>query len=351
MQPVFRIIADDKDITALINDRLLLLRTTDKPGMDSDDFELKLDDRDSALALPARGAVLEVYLGYAGQTLTRLGRYTVDQIDLTGPPATMEVRGKACDMRGTGKTIRSGAWENVSLQQIVRDIAARNGWQPQCPVTTIVPRLDQMCESDMNLITRLARDHNCTAKIANGALLVLPRQAGKSASGQPLAAVTIVPRDVRRWKFHLQDRAAHKAVQTKHQDPGTGEQKTVESKNEDGPEELKAVFVDKHIYPNKPAAEQAAKARLDAFNRSTATVYLEMMGRTDLFSERVLDVQGFKGGIDGEYLIDNVTQTFTATGWDTTVQCNGGNKGKAAAKSSKATKKKPLKVEQHEGQP
>ena len=350
MQPVFRIIADDKDITALINDRLLLLRTTDKPGMDSDDFELKLDDRDSALALPARGAVLEVYLGYAGQTLTRLGRYTVDQIDLSGPPSTLEIRGKACDMRGTGKTIRSGAWENVSLQQIVRDIAARNGWQPQCPVTTIVPRLDQMSESDINLITRLAQEYNCTAKIANGVLLVLPRQAGKSASGKQLGVVTVSSNEVRRWKFHLQDRAAHKAVQTKHQDPKTGTVQTAQSTNEDGPEDLNAVFVARHVYPNKPAAEQAAKARLDAFNRSTATVYLEMMGRTDLFSERVLAVQGFKDGLDGEYLIDNVTQTFTATGWDTTVQCNGGNKGKAAAKSGKATKTKPLKVEPREGQ-
>ena len=40
MTPTFRIIADGADITALINDRLLLLRSTDKPRMGSDDFEL-----------------------------------------------------------------------------------------------------------------------------------------------------------------------------------------------------------------------------------------------------------------------------------------------------------------------
>ncbi|WP_157395908.1 hypothetical protein [Pseudomonas weihenstephanensis] len=32
MTPIFRIVADGADITALINDRLLLRRTTDKPG-------------------------------------------------------------------------------------------------------------------------------------------------------------------------------------------------------------------------------------------------------------------------------------------------------------------------------
>ena len=80
MTPTFRIVADGADITALINDRLLLLRTTDKPGMESDDFELRIDDRDSAVSLPSRGANIEVFLGYSGTALTRLGRYTVDEV-------------------------------------------------------------------------------------------------------------------------------------------------------------------------------------------------------------------------------------------------------------------------------
>ena len=54
MTPTFRIVADGADITALINDRLLSLRTSDKLGMESDDFELRIDDRDSAVSLPSR---------------------------------------------------------------------------------------------------------------------------------------------------------------------------------------------------------------------------------------------------------------------------------------------------------
>ena len=124
MTPTFRIVADGADITALINDRLLLLRTTDKPGMESDDFELRIDDRDSAVSLPSRGANIEVFLGYSGTALTRLGRYTVDEVELSGPPDTLVIRGKA----------------------------------------TVVPRADQLNESDFNFITRLARQYDCTAK-------------------------------------------------------------------------------------------------------------------------------------------------------------------------------------------
>ena len=181
MTPTFRIVADGADITTLINDRLLLLRTTGKPGMESDDFELRIDDRDSAVSLPSRGASIEVFLGYSGTALTRLGRYTVDEVELSGPPDTLVIRGKASDMRG------SGSWENVSLANIVNEVAARNGWQPVCPVATVVPRADQLSESDFNFITRLAKQYDCTAKVADGKLLVLQRQAGQSASGMPLS--------------------------------------------------------------------------------------------------------------------------------------------------------------------
>lgn len=347
MKPMFRIVADGKDITALINDRLILLRTSDKPGMDSDEFELRIDDRAQAVALPTRGAKIEVYLGYSVQALARLGSYTVDEVEVTGPPDTITIRGKASDMRGSGKTTRSGSWENVPLAQIVRDVAARNGWTPVCSVQTKVPRIDQNNESDFNFITRLAKQYDCTAKVADGKLLVMQRQASQTASGKALGMITIGRADVSRYSFRFGDRGAQKSVQTKHQDQKTGELKVVELGNDEAPEGLPAVHTDRHIYPNKSSAEQAAKARLSAFNRSTAAVRLEMVGRTDLFAERRINAQGFKPGLDGEYLVDSVEQVFTQSGWSTTAECNGGKKGKAKAGGKKKKKTpKPLRTEQ-----
>ncbi|MDR2306137.1 MAG: late control protein [Paucimonas sp.] len=334
MQPQFRITADGHDITLLINDRLLLLRTTDKPGMESDEFELRIDARDGAVALPTRGAMLEVHLGYAGQTLSRLGRYTVDEVELSGPPDTLVIRGKASDLRGSGKTTRSGSWEQASLQRIVADIAARNGWQAVCPVTLSIPRVDQYSESDFNFITRLARQHDCTAKLANGQLLVLPRQGGQSASGKALGVVVIAREDVSQWQFRLADKSTHKAVRTRHQDSASGRLQTVELANEDVPDGLQPVYTDRHLYPDRAAAEQAARARLASFNRDTASVRLDMPGRTDLFAERSIQATGFVAGLDGTYLIESVEQVFTSSGWRTSVNCNGGRQGKAKAKGA-----------------
>lgn len=343
MKPIFRIVADGKDITALINDRLLLLRTSDKPGMESDEFELRIDDRDQAVTLPSRGAKVEIFLGYEGGPLARLGSYAVDEVEVTGPPDTISLRGKASDMRGSGKTTRSGSWEGVSLAQIVSDVAARNGWKAGCTVLTKIARVDQRGESDFNFITRVAKQYDCTAKVGDGQLLVMPRQGGTTPSGKAFGAVTITRSDVARYSFRLGDRSTQKAVKTHHQDKKSGALKVVELSNDDAPGGLPAVHTDRHIYPDQKAAEQAAKARLAAFNRSTAGVRLEMIGRTDLFAERSIIAQGFKSGLDGEYLVDSVEQLFTAAGWTTTVECNAGKKGKATAKGQKKQQKKPTK--------
>lgn len=343
MKPTFRVVADGSDITALINDRLLMLRTLDKPGLESDEFELRIDDRDRAVALPKRGASIEIYLGYVGSGLARLGRYTVDGVTVSGPPDTMVIRGKASDMRGSGKTTRSGSWEDVALSRIVGDIAARNGWAPECPVTTLVPRADQLSESDFNFITRVARDYDCTAKVADNKLLVLPRQGGQTASGKSLGPVVIRRSDVSRWQFRLEDRTTQKAVSTRYQDQKTGELVVLALDNDGVPDGLPPVHTDRHIHPNKSAAEQAAKARLAAFNRSTADVRLEVVGRTDVFAERQIDAQDFKAGVDGQYLVDSVEQVFTAAGWTTTVSCNAGKQGKAKAVGGK-TPRREVKV-------
>ena len=98
------------------------------------------------------------------------------------------------------------------------------------------------------------------------------------------------------------------------------------------------------IHPNKSAAESAVKARLAAFNRPGPGVRFEMPGRTDRFAERPINAQGFKVGLDGEYLADSVEQVYTQAGWSTTVEYNGGNKGKAKAKGKKKKEVKAVKV-------
>lgn len=76
------------------------------------------------------------------------------------------------------------------------------------------------------------------------------------------------------------------------------------------------------------------------YGHLNGTVELVMQANQGLADE----VQGFKVGLDGEYLVDSVEQTFDASGWTTAVECNGGKKGKAKARGKKKKSDKPLKV-------
>lgn len=341
MRPVHRIVANGQDITDLLNDRLLLARTVDKPGIDSDEFELRIDDRDGAVALPRKGVKIEVWLGWESDKLTLLGTYTVDEVEVSGPPDTIVIRSKSGETRGSAKETRNGSWEGVTLASIVSDVAKRNNLEPVCTVETLVERADQLGESDINFITRLANQHGCTAKVADGKLIVLQKDGGKSATGKDLPTITIHRTDVSRWQFRFSDDSVKKGARAGYKDKN-GDLKVVDVGNDSAPAGTPPVHTDRHLHPNKSAAEASAKARIEAFNRSTASVRLDLNGRTDVFAESKIVAQGFKEGADGEYLVESVEQSWSQSGWTTSIECNAGNNGKADAKGKKD--KGPLKV-------
>lgn len=330
MKPVFRIVADGRDITPQVNDRVLDLVVTDKHGLESDTLQFTLDDRGGAVALPRRGAELALYLGYDGQGVAPMGRFKVDTITFSGAPDTLVIKAKAGDSRGEAKSIRSDSWENVSLADVVARIAQRNGWQAQCEVKTLIERADQVRESDYHFITRLARQYDCTAKIADLKLLVMPRQSGRSASGQALGSVLLGRGDVSSFSFTLDDRKAIATVSIPYQG-ADGKLRSVTVSNPNAPKNVQAEYVERHVQANEAAARQLARSRLADFNRQTAGVRLELPGRADLFAECVVELRGFKAGVDGLYLVDSVTQHFQPSGWTTSVMCNGGNTGKGQA--------------------
>ena len=124
MTPAFRIIVDrHQDVTAAIRERLLSLRVSDEEGYNSDAVEIRLDDRGGTVELPRRGAELTVELGYDKVPESELrkgllepgrvpmGRYTVDEVELSGPPATLAIRAKAADMRAALKQRRTRSWQ------------------------------------------------------------------------------------------------------------------------------------------------------------------------------------------------------------------------------------------------
>ena len=181
MQPAFTIIANQQNITSLIKDRLLSLKITDQAGIKSDMLTLTLDDRNHHIALPNHGAELECYIGY--QTLNYMGLYVVDEVEIASPPATLTIRAHAADMRASLKSSHNQSYTDITLGDLLHTITKRHSLNPKITgdlATTHYGHINQIKESDINLLTRLAKEVDAIATVKAGNLMIAPKAKGKT---------------------------------------------------------------------------------------------------------------------------------------------------------------------------
>ena len=318
MTPIFNITADSKDVTFEVAERLLSLTITDEAGIKSDTAELVLDDRDSIIALPAKGAVLSIRIGYKEQGTALMGLYTVDEVTIKSPPQTITISAKAADMRKTLKSHKTQSWDNINLGDIVATLADRNGLNPAIdrlmrPIK--ISHIDQTNESDLNLLTRLAKQYGAIAKPAGGFLVFAKQDNAKSLTGKSLARLEISPEKVRGYQVSLADRGRYKAVKAIYHDAASGDDVPVVVGTGE------PVYTLRHQYPNSAEAKAAAEAKYKAFSRGTATVNLTLStGNPAAAAEGTMILDGFRRGVNGIYVITNATHTLNNEGYNTRIK-------------------------------
>ncbi|ELY4864008.1 phage late control D family protein [Cronobacter sakazakii] len=355
LSPDFRLTVNSKDVTANLRDRLLSLTLTDNRGFEADQLDIELDDADGQLALPVRGAVVKLFLGWQGQPLTGKGEFTVDEVEHHGAPDTLTIRARSADFRGTLNARREVSYHDTTLGVVVKQIAERNKLTPAIATefTDIAVRhIDQTQETDAKFLTRLASLHGAVAAIKAGRLLFIRPGAGVTVSGKPIPQLTLTRQDGDRHSFSIADRGAYTGVtaswlhtrdpkpkkvklqrkpKEKHlralEHPAAKKKKTTAEKEPEAREgEYLAgsednVFALTTVYATKAAAMRAAKAKWEKLQRGVAEFSLTLsMGRADLFPETPVRVSGFKSVIDAQpWLISKVTHNLSGNGFTTTL--------------------------------
>jgi phage protein D len=197
MRPTFTITANGSDITGTLSSRLVALEVVDTVDETSDAFTLTLEDTQGTLALPKSGATLEVALGYNGLN-TRLGAFTVDEVRIEGPPNTVTVTGNSTPfVEGQGGSAsftsrKTRSWDQKTIGDIVSTVASECGLKAVVDKTLAditVEHIDQLGESDANLLIRLARRYGGVLKPADGRLVLAAEQGGQTTTGQALGLV------------------------------------------------------------------------------------------------------------------------------------------------------------------
>ena len=213
--PAFSISIEGRDITTVLDNRLMSLTLTDNRGFEADQLDLELDDADGKIVLPRRGAVITLALGWKGQPLFPKGAFTVDEIEHTGAPDRLTIRARSADFRETLNTRREKSWHKTTVGEVVKEIAARHKLKMALGKDLSdkpVEHIDQTNESDGSFLMRLARQYGAIASVKNGNLLFIRQGQGKSATGKPLPVITITRKDGDSHRFTLADRGAYTGV-------------------------------------------------------------------------------------------------------------------------------------------
>lgn len=72
--PGFSIVIEGKDVTTVLDNRLMGVTLTDNRGFEADQLDLELDDADGQIVLPRRGAVIQFALGWKGSRFSLKAR-------------------------------------------------------------------------------------------------------------------------------------------------------------------------------------------------------------------------------------------------------------------------------------
>lgn len=304
MKPRVQIRADGGDVTADVADRLLDLVIEDKSGMEADDLSFTLDDRAPHLEMPQHGAELEVALGDDLSGLVTMGRWRVDETEASGPTRKIRVGATSADMASDLRAPRSRAWEGHTLGDIVASIAGAANLIPAVSTSlasTMVPYVAQTAESDLNLLTRLARRYGAIAKPAAGRLVLSRRGEETGTDGTTLPTVELLPADLSEWRLQIVDRGTYQSVEARWRALGEGIERTVLVGSGTPRRTLR------HIHATEDEARRAAEAALRDAERGGGSGTLICAGfRPELFAGGRVQTPGLRVEMDATWLISRV---------------------------------------------
>ncbi|WP_411853067.1 phage late control D family protein [Yersinia enterocolitica] len=353
--PAFMLTLGSHDITANLSRRLVSLTMTDNRGFEADQLDIELDDSDGLVAMPARGAVLSLFLGWQGTALMGKGQFTVDEIEHRGAPDTLTIRARSADFRGSLNSRREASYHDTTLGAVVKQIAQRNKLVASLArdfAEITIPHIDQSQESDIKFLTRLAERNGAEVSVKAGKLLFLKAGRGVTASGKPIPMIVIERSDGDRHQFTIADRNAYSGVtanwlHTKGPQPKKQKVKLQRKpkaqhlralqhpkarpttpKAIKPPEERQGEYLAGEadnvlalttVYATKAQAMRAAQVKWDKLQRSVAEFSINLaIGRADLYPETPVTLKGFKSVIDQQtWIITKVTHNLGDNGYTT----------------------------------
>lgn len=321
MQPIFKIEADDNDITDIISQRLISLNISDETGLVSDKAEILLDNRDNILEIPQTSSILKIYLGYDETKLSFMGSFVVDNITLSSPPNKFLITAKASykndkNLSNQIRSPKSRSWHKYSLNKIISSIASEHKFISQIDEyynKIYISHIDQVSESDLSFLLNLAQNYNAIIKFVSNKLIFIRKNSGLSITGKELPINTIYENEITSWRLNILNREKFGQVSARYHDFKSSKENKIIVGNKDPNYEMRFIFSD------KIKAYESAKAKLMEFERGINKLEIILTGNPNLSTESLIDIPNIKYLSNKDWIISTINHELNDQGYKSTI--------------------------------
>ena len=326
------------DVSVRWASRLDWLECSDYAGEVADTCSIGLDDSGGQLVLPAKGAPIQIALGPKNGTAQIVFDGIVDDVRSEcghGEGMMLIVDGKTADTKGKQKTRRNAHHDDKTIGYAMQDAAQWAGVD-----LSVAPRIAQLkrkyiaqdYESFLHFIQRLAHEVGGTFKMIGGTRgVVLDRNSGKTVGGSSIADVIAI-RDPANpansnliaWKISpLLTRPRFTEIRTRYYDRDKAKyvEKKVEVEGAKNDPQAQANDLSTYSGAGDDDSEQMSTGSAMESQREKGAGEVKIDGNAAARAEGTLTLIGARPGVDGNYIMDLVTQDFDASkGWVTTIK-------------------------------
>ena len=346
-EPVFVLRYNLKDITHDITAYATSITFTDKLSGESDELEVELEDSEQRWRdawYPGMGDTLALQLGFQGKPLTDCGGFSIDEIELSGPPDSVSIRGRSAPVTRAMRTKSNRGFENTTLAAIAGRMARKHKLKLEGQIEPLtLERITQYGESDLAFLKRLANDYGYMVKVTPQKLIF--SHLGKLRDAPVVR--TITPQEVSRWTLRDTLHEVYKGVKNKHQNSqtrtlvtfnadNTTTTRTEKKSSSSGMSTSSDIINTSDRVQNDEEARAKGKAKLDRKNEYKHAGTLSLEGDLSLRAGASVMLSGF-GKSDGKWLIISARHSLArSSGLTTDIDIARGLKHKAGAGKKQA---------------
>ncbi|MCO5082667.1 MAG: contractile injection system protein, VgrG/Pvc8 family [Rhizobiaceae bacterium] len=304
LYPFINVSIGGRPVSDFFYQRLVSASIHDAPGQDSDSCDLTFDDAGNEIELPSADDIIDVHFGYRDVGgAEKMGQFIVEKPTIEGGDdgEFLIVRGRSAKTSEAAKEALSEHFDDMTIGQIVRQLAGRHGRQAKVDAAYASERIEYVArtgQSTRDFLTRLADRYGALFAEKNGAFLFLQH-------GQ-MPTQIITKSDCESWSFEIEPRQRYGKVEAGWFDRATGQTKfETFSTGLEGP--VKRV---RTLFSTPAAAKAASKGEGERLGRSTGSGSLTLAGRAGLLADFPIVTAGFRPECNGLWRVASIEHSF-----------------------------------------